>query len=481
MLHFFLDKKKEFLFLKMRKKIKLLIIASILGLLSLSLVQGYLINNTYKLKKDVFISETKKSISRIDDVSPSLDSINDVWQNYFLNVVADYYVKKISKEDVLIMLHKKTDSINNSYIENYQKEIESKNIGYNLKFQKKVKTIILLDSLGVKNDTLFQSATKPSFLLLGKNFSNKDSHNVSNSLWLTDHSFVREINGKRKSVTFNLQFQTEDRMNIDGWEKIVFRRMTSLLILSVIIFLFVFGLLYYSIKNLITQKKIADIKTDFVNNITHELKTPLSTLTLATKMLKKEEIKMQPKVIENTINTIERQNIRLQKLIDEVLNNSLGYQEIKLNKETVNASNYLNMIVDDFQLSLDSKEITFNKNIIINAEIIIDKFYFTTAVLNILENAVKYGKDNLNIDINVDAKKDFTISIKDNGIGIPKKHLAFLFDKFYRVGNKEVHNVKGLGLGLYYTHQIIKAHKGEVFVESEENKGSTFTVIIPVK
>tara|TARA_R110002050_G_scaffold213131_1_gene349338 strand:+ start:113 stop:1510 length:1398 start_codon:yes stop_codon:yes gene_type:complete len=465
----------------MRKKIRLLIIASILGLLALSLVQGYLINNTYKLKKDAFISETRRSISRIDDVSPSLDSINDIWQNHFLNLVADYYVKSITKEQVLEKLNYKTDSINNYYIEKYQKEVAAKNIGYNLKFQKKVKAIILLDSLGVKNDTIFQSKTKPSFLLLGEEFTEEEGHRVSNSLWLTDHDFQREINGKKESITFDLQFQTEDRMNIDGWEKIVLRRMTSLLILSIIIFLLVFGLLYYSIKNLITQKKIADIKTDFVNNITHELKTPLATLTLATKMLKKDEIKAQPIIIENTINTIERQNIRLQKLIDQVLNNSLGYQEIKLNKEVINANNYLHMIVNDFQISLDSKSITFNKNITTDKEILIDKFYFTTAILNILENAVKYGKENLEINILVSTVDNFTISIKDNGIGIPKKQQAFLFDKFYRVGNKEVHNVKGLGLGLYYTHQIIKAHKAEIFVESEENLGTTFTIKIPLK
>ncbi|QNM86969.1 HAMP domain-containing histidine kinase [Polaribacter pectinis] len=465
----------------MLKKIRLLIIASILGLLALSLVQGYLINNTYKLKKDVFISDTRKSISRIDDLSPSLDSVNDIWQNHFLNLVADYYVKKISKEQILEKLNRKTDSINVYYIQKYQKEIATKNIGYKLKFQKKVKTIILLDSLGVKNDTIFESKTKPSFLLLGENFTEEEGHRVSNSLWMTDHKFQRNINGEETSIKFDLQFETQDRMNIDGWENIVLSRMTSLLALSIFIFLFVFGLLYYSIKNLITQKKIADIKTDFVNNITHELKTPLATLTLATKMLQKEEIKTQPIIIESTINTIERQNIRLQKLIDQVLNNSLGYQEIKLNKEVVNTNDYLNMIVDDFQLSLDSKSIKFNKNISVNNEILIDKFYFTTAVLNILENAVKYGKEDLEIHISATTKENFTISIKDNGIGIPKKQQQFLFDKFYRVGNKEVHNVKGLGLGLYYTHQIIKAHKGDVFVESEENIGTTFTIQIPLK
>jgi signal transduction histidine kinase len=464
----------------MLKKIRLLIIASVIGLLALSLVQGYLINNTYKLEKAAFITETRKSISRIDDMSPTLDSINDIWQNDFLNLIADYYVKSISKKDVLEKMNFKTDSINNYYIEKFQKEVAQKEIGYDLKFQKIVKTIIVLDTTGVKNDTIFESKTKPGFHLLGDNFTIEDGHRVSNSLWLTDHTFQREINGKTQPITFNLQLETQDRMNIDGWEKIVLRRMTSLLILSVFIFLFVFGLLFYSIKNLITQKKIADIKTDFVNNITHELKTPLATLTLATKMLKKKEIISQPNVVESTVNTIERQNMRLQKLIDQVLNNSLGYKEIQLNKEVVNASDYLNMIIDDFQLSLDSTSIVIDKNINSNKEVKIDKFYVTTAILNILENAVKYGKEDLVISFSAAIENSFTVSIQDNGIGIPKKEQSFLFDKFYRVGNKEVHNVKGLGLGLYYTHQIIKAHHGDVFVESEENIGTKFTIKIPL-
>ena len=463
----------------MHKKIRLLIIVSFLGLFSLSLIQAYLINNTYKLKKDVFISETRKSISRLDDLSPKLDRLNDKWQEYFLNLVADFYVHKITKEKVLEKLNSYTDSINNNYIASYEKELKEKEIGYDLKFQKIVKTIIVLDSVSVKNDTIFSSTKTPSFHLLGRNFSLEDGHKVSSSLWLTDHTFKREVGGKMKSITYNLQFETEDRMNIDGWERIVLRRMSTLLIVSVFIFLLVFGLLYYSIKNLITQKKIADIKTDFVNNITHELKTPLSTLTLATKMLQKDEKITVSEISKNIVNTIERQNIRLQRLIDQVLSNSLGYQEITLHKEIVNSYEYLNMIIDDFELSLDSKSIQIEKDINTNKEIFIDKFYCTTAILNILENAVKYGKEDLKITISANTNDNFMFEVSDNGIGIPKKEIPFLFDKFYRVGNKEVHNVKGLGLGLYYTTQIIKAHQGEISVKSELKKGTTFKIVIP--
>ncbi|TXD53617.1 MULTISPECIES: sensor histidine kinase [unclassified Polaribacter] len=464
----------------MNKKIRLLIVISSLGLLALSVIQGYLINNTYKLKKTAFIAETKKSISRLDDLSPKLDGINETLQDNFLNLIADYYVKKITKKQVLEKLNSYTDSINRVYIESYEKELKEQEIGYDLKFQKVVNTIIVLDSAGIKNDTIFSSLKTPSFHLLGHKFDEKDGHKISNSLWLTDHVFNRKVNGEMRSITFNLQLETEDRMNIDGWERIVFGRMAILLGMSIFIFLLVFWLLYYSIINLITQKKIVDIKTDFVNNITHELKTPLSTLTLATKMLQNDEMVLASAPSKNIVNTIERQNIRLQKLIDQVVNNSLGYQEIKLNKELVNANEYLNLIVDDFQLSLNLANIQISKNINIDIPLSVDKFYFTTAVLNILENAVKYGKENLKIVISANITADFKLIISDNGIGIPKKEVPFLFDKFFRVGNKEVHDVKGLGLGLYYTNQIVKAHQGKILVESKQGKGTSFTILIPI-
>ena len=112
--------------------------------------------------------------------------------------------------------------------------------------------------------------------------------------------------------------------------------------------------------------------------------------------------------------------------------------------------------------------------------ITIDKFYLTTAILNILENAVKYSGSTLKIDCNVIADNILKIEIKDNGIGISDKDQKLIFEKFFRAGNKEIHDVKGLGLGLYYTNQIIKAHEGDIKLESKIGKGSTFALTIPL-
>ena len=462
----------------MKKKINLLIIASILGLIALSIIQGYLINNTYKLKKEAFITETRSSISQIDDFSPALDSLSDLWQEKFINKLIDYKFGLVEKAEVVSGLELVIDSINETYRKEYQKELIKKNIPYGIKFHKKVKAIILLDS--IQNDTIFDIEKTPKRIYLGDPIPEKNAIGISTSLWQTDNTSNRIINGENKEVFFYLMFQAQDKMDIDGWEKIVFKQMLGLLLLSLLIFSIVIGLLYYSIRSLITQKKIADIKTDFVNNITHELKTPLATLTLATKMLQKNEIKQQPQLVDNTVSTIERQNKRLQKLIDQVLNNSLGYNEIQLNKESLDIENYINTLLDDFQLAVKSKDIIINRNFSISTKNIkIDKFYVTTALLNILENAVKYSGDSIVIDCNVESKSALKISIKDNGIGISDKDKKQVFDKFFRAGNKEIHNVKGLGLGLYYTSQIIKAHNGTITVESIKDKGTIFILTIP--
>lgn len=462
----------------MKKKINVLIIASILGLIALSIIQGYLINNTYKLKKDAFITETRRSISQIDDFSPALDSLSDFWQENFINKLVDYKFGLIKSEDVVSGLEFVIDSINETYRIEYQKELIKNNVPYGIKFHKKVKAIILLDS--IKNDTIFNIDKTPKRIYLGDPIPEENALGMSTTLWQTDHTSNRIINGENKEITFYLMFQTQDRIDIEGWKEIVFKRMISLLLLSLLIFSIVIGLLYYSIKSLITQKKIADIKTDFVNNITHELKTPLATLTLATKMLKKEEVKQQQQLVDNTVNTIERQNKRLQKLIDQVLNNSLGYSEIQLNKETISIEDYMNTLLDDFALSVKQKGVTINRRFSIDENTIqVDKFYLTTALLNILENAVKYSGENIIINCIVDSKNELKISIQDNGIGISEQHQKQVFDKFFRAGNKEIHNVKGLGLGLYYTNQILKAHNGSITVKSKEGEGTTFILTIP--
>jgi signal transduction histidine kinase len=232
-----------------------------------------------------------------------------------------------------------------------------------------------------------------------------------------------------------------------------------------------------AIQSLIKQKKISDIKTDFINNITHELKTPLTTLSVATKILERKEVKEDEVVFNSIVETINRQNSRLQNIIDQVMSNALGQEKIELQKETVTPDILLKTIIDDFKLSNPDVGIISNLNAS-KTSLNLDKFHLTTAINNVLENAVKYGCKNIILKTVVQ-NKQLNISIEDDGIGIQKTKQLLLFEKFYRVGEGNIHNVKGLGLGLYYVNQIIKAHQGSIKVQSDLGKGSLFTISIP--
>lgn len=461
----------------MQRKINILIITAVLTLLALASIQAYLIYNTYELKKKAFLNETKDAIGRLDDEAELVIETAELWGQEFAELLWEYRFEDLKKEEFLAALRSDKDSVSKAFNKLYQDEVKKSNLGYNIQFKKNIYSIVILDS--VVNDTVFAFNEENPIFVLGENFNEDEGYRISQARWQTDYT-----QNDKEGVARTLEFlvMTRDRMNISEWKRIVLIRMSGILAGSVLLLLFVVGLFYYSIKNLIKQKKVADVKTDFINNITHELKTPLATLSLASKSLKQREILDSPKAFENTLGILDRQNSRLQKLIDQVMTNSLGSDELVLNKEQTIDTTYFKNRIDDFALSVQSQDLTIQRKIEPKEVILrIDTFLFTTAFFNILENAVKYGKESIEISINTRLKNNqYEIEISDNGIGISEKDLKIVFDKFYRVASGNVHNVKGLGLGLYYAKQVIDAHEGSIQVNSELNKGTTFTITIPV-
>ncbi|MFK7748112.1 MAG: sensor histidine kinase [Kordia sp.] len=463
----------------MKNKITLLIIASIATLIALSGIQAYLVENAYQLKKRAFIQETDNAISDIDN-HPELDSLVDIIGEDLRTNLGDYENKRISKAEVIRRLHIKGDSVNAPYMERYHKELEAINLGYKIRYKRQISSIIVFN--GQEKDTIFPLPKQKDLAVLGEHFENKNSHVVKSARTFTEFDFVTQENDSVFTNTFDVEVKTKDIILITDWKSIVFRRMAILLICSVLLFLFVVGLLYYSIKNLINQKKITEIKTDFINNITHELKTPLATLGVASKTLKNKGIRDSAEAFNHTLNIVDRQNTRLQKLIDQVLTNSLSANDIVLSKDTVVDNEYFADLIADFQLSTQQRQLSIINNVCAEEVLLrIDTFHFTTAILNVLENAVKYGNNQTEISIETSLKGNkYSIEITDNGMGITVADQAQIFEKFYRVTQGNVHNVKGLGLGLYYTSQIVNAHEGKIFVQSELEKGTTFTILIPI-
>ncbi len=461
----------------MKSKITWLIIASVSGLIALSLVQMYLIRNTYELKKEAFLSNTKDLVSTIDDSFTQVDSLRSLWRDHIVDITTAYIRLEIPREEVLKQFKAKTDQLDPIFKNVVSADLEKLGVPTSLKFQKRVRSIVIQDSL--TNDTIYSRKNNTQTFILGDSFQGEE-YQLGESTSFSECSSSKMVDGRQVIEVIRLNFETETIMNIEGWEKQVLLQMKGLLVLSASIFLFVIGLLFYSIRNLILQKKIADIKTDFINNISHEFKTPLTALSIASNMLKT-EVGNDEKA-SGVISIIERQNLKLKKVLDQVLDKSISYNEIQLDQEQVEVEEFLTSLLDDFELTVKDQEVSLSRHFKVSSTIVLmDRFYISTAITNILENAVKYNHGEIKLNFTAEVDDKLIISIGDNGVGMSEKDQKHLFEKFYRITKDDTHDVKGLGLGLYYASQIVKAHHGSIYVESKTGLGSLFTIVLPLQ
>ena len=250
-------------------------------------------------------------------------------------------------------------------------------------------------------------------------------------------------------------------------------------VISFIVFLF----FAYAVYLIIRQKKLSEMKTDFINNMTHELKTPISTISLSSEVLLDPSIGAQPDRLHNYAQLIYNENQRLRLQVDKVLQlATLDKKQVTLNHTSINIHTYISDAVGAITLVKPEEEVSFTLKL--NAErhtISGDPVHIGNVIHNLLDNAIKYSKEGSVIAIITYTKGNFLyVEIHDSGIGISKKSLPFIFDKFYRVPTGNIHDVKGFGLGLYYVKQIIEAHKARITVDSEPGKGTIFTLRFPL-
>jgi two-component system phosphate regulon sensor histidine kinase PhoR len=251
-------------------------------------------------------------------------------------------------------------------------------------------------------------------------------------------------------------------------------------------FLLITALLFfvYAIAVMLGQKRFSEVQKDFINNMTHELKTPISTIGISAKVIADPEIIKQPERLQNYAQIIVNQNQRMEKQVEKVLQSTLAEKSrIQLELEPIDLQNCISRIVKEFEVKAQERgsEITlhFPESI---PEIQADQNHFENMIINLLDNAVKYSEDMPTVEVVIrQVKNHLEIVIIDQGIGMEKKQLNKIFQKFYRIPTGDIHNVKGFGLGLNYVKNIVKAHKWSIEVKSEPGKGSEFRVIIPIK
>ena len=272
-----------------------------------------------------------------------------------------------------------------------------------------------------------------------------------------------------------ISFPDEKKSLLSGMMKAL---MLSLLFIGIIIAAF-----STSLYQLVRQKKISEIKTDFINNMTHEFKTPIATINLALDAIKNPKIIQDEDKIRRYVQMIRDENKRMHGQVENVLRISrLEKNQIDISKEAVQANDVIEEAIEHVHLLVSDKKGTITTSFkALSTEVLGNQFHLTNVVVNMLENAIKYSDKEPRIHVETEnSNKNFIFKIKDEGIGMSKNAQKYVFDKFYREHKGNIHNVKGHGLGLAYVKEIIDNHHGTVHVESEKGKGSTFTVKLPL-
>ena len=258
---------------------------------------------------------------------------------------------------------------------------------------------------------------------------------------------------------------------------------SNILILSVFFIFIIIIAFSSSLYQLIRQKKISEIKTDFINNMTHEFKTPIATINLALDAIKNPRIIDDNDKVLRYVKMIREENKRMHGQVENVLRISkLEKNQIEISKVAIDMHDIVEEAISHVDLLVKDQKGNITTHLhALQSEVLGNHLHLTNVMINMLENALKYSEDSPKIEVFTESTaKFFIVKVKDDGIGMSKNAQKYVFDKFYREHKGNVHNVKGHGLGLAYVKEIVDNHQGTVFVVSEKGKGSTFTVKIPL-
>jgi two-component system phosphate regulon sensor histidine kinase PhoR len=270
---------------------------------------------------------------------------------------------------------------------------------------------------------------------------------------------------------------------IPNYKKLILKQSYWDLTGAIIFTLFIMFAFFLTLHTMLNQRKLSEIKSDFINNMTHEFKTPLATISLAVDALNNEKVINDQERAHYFRSIIKDENKRMNRHVETILQAAaLEKQEFTLNKRLLHGHQLISSTLGNFELVL--KEKNGKSKLLLNAKndlIEADEQHFTNLLNNLIDNAIKYSKEEPDITIStLNTSKNFVIRIEDKGIGMNRESVKRIFEKFYRAHTGNLHNVKGFGLGMSYVKTIIDAHKGRIKVESTLGKGSTFIVEVPL-
>ena len=255
-------------------------------------------------------------------------------------------------------------------------------------------------------------------------------------------------------------------------------------IISICMIVLISALFVFSIRTILAQHKLDEMKTDFINNMTHEIKTPIATIGLACEMLKDESVTSDLPTRRNFVNIISDENRRMRVLIDTLLQSAkMSVKKFSIQPKEIDLNSIVRESAQSFQLTIENRHGSLTTNLSpINGILFADDLHISNMVHNLIDNAIKYSEQEPRVTVSTYSEAGFAIlQVSDNGIGISKEDQKHIFEKFYRVSTGNIHNVKGFGIGLNYVSQVVALHKGKISVTSEPGQGSTFTISLPLE
>ncbi|WP_090080488.1 sensor histidine kinase [Halpernia frigidisoli] len=349
-------------------------------------------------------------------------------------------------------------------------------VGSNLPISKRVNDRVL-DSVVTKELKIRGISTPIGFAVFDKN---EKPTKIVNSLFKKEekdpYRYPLFTDGQDRTLfTLNLVFPRKDYS--------LARNNLPMLLGTFMSLLTILGIYIISINYMMRQKKIAEVKTDFINNMSHEFKTPLATISVATDSLANDKIATNPEKVKYYSALIKQENLRMKKQVENVLNMSkLERNEMELFLKETDVRALINRMADSFKLIVEKRDGVIEKDFTATKHIFkIDEFHMSNALINLLDNANKYSPEAPKINIKTKNEGNwYVIEIKDQGMGMETLNKGKIFEKFFREETGNIHNVKGQGLGLSYVKKIIELHKGQILVESAKDQGSTFTIKLPM-
>ncbi len=460
-----------------------------LATIGLMMIQVYWIRDAVKLKQAIFFSDVKESISKV------IFEIDKIKLEERIKKQRKFFEDNRSSFRVY-------DSLNQVMYYNYKNINSQTDIDRFVQNSNLVNKIIsdLNFSYNQKDPGNFYYSKKSLIESMIKHALNEKGINTSFEFGIysrATNSMILQKTGKypeelvNESFVFDLSpigslFAIPNQLLIyfPNERGFIISQLWLLLAVSVILFLVIIVSFSFSIYTIFRQKRLSIMKNDFINNMTHEFKTPISTIALACEALKDKDIQKTESLYDNYVGVISEENGRLGLMSEQILQTAIiDKGQLKLKKNSNDIHDIIRAAVGSKKIAIENKDGSIDLELKARHFVISgDNIHLTNVIINLLDNAIKYCVQTPRIVVNTNNNgNSLLIRVKDNGIGISKSNRKKIFEKLYRVPTGNIHNFKGFGLGLSYVKAIVDEHNGDVSVDSEPGKGSTFTIKLPIK